>query len=145
MQRTVERELARVRLARPHRDAVTNIATAIDQIVRVVQKTPDGQRLDWIVELPADLSAAIDRDDLSEAVGNLIENAARHAKHAISVTGRTEEHLAILTIADDGPGIPGRSTERSPARAVAVSMNAALARASASPSSPIFWNPGAAL
>ena len=106
MQRTVERELARVRLARPHREAVTDIATAIDQIVRVVQKTPEGQRLDWIVELPAGLTAAIDRDDLSEAVGNLIENAARHAKHAISVTGSDEDGLAVLTIADDGPGIP---------------------------------------
>ncbi|WP_439543143.1 sensor histidine kinase [Hyphomicrobium sp.] len=106
MQRTVERELARVRLARPHREAVTDIATAIEQIVRVVQKTPEGQRLDWIVELPAGLTAAIDRDDLSEAVGNLIENAARHAKHAISVTGSDEEGFAVLTIADDGPGIP---------------------------------------
>lgn len=106
MQRTVERELARVRLARPHREAVTDIATAIDRIVRVVQKTPEGQRLDWIMELPAGLTAAIDRDDLSEAVGNLIENAARHAKHAISVTGSDEEGFAVLTIADDGPGIP---------------------------------------
>ena len=106
MQRTVERELARVRLARPHREAVTDIATSIEQIVRVVQKTPEGERLDWIVELPRGLMAAIDRDDLSEAVGNLVENAARHAAHTVTITANEDGAVAVLTIADDGPGIP---------------------------------------
>ncbi len=106
MQRTVERELARVRLSSPHRDAEANIGAAIEQVIRVVQRTPEGERLDWIVEVPADLVASIDRDDLSEAVGNLIENAARHAKHTITVTGRRSGTRALLEVADDGPGIP---------------------------------------
>ncbi len=106
MQRTVERELARVRLASPHPESRANVATAIDQVIRVVQKTPDGARLDWIVDVPADLVAPIDRDDLSEAVGNLIENAARHARHAITVTGRKNGTWATLAVSDDGPGIP---------------------------------------
>src|SRR5690606_14136597 len=76
MQRTVERELARVRLAAPHRESQADVASAIAQVVRVVQRTPEGERLDWIVDVPEDLVAPIDRDDLSEAVGNLIENAA---------------------------------------------------------------------
>lgn len=106
MQRTVERELARVRLASPHRDSEANVASAIDQITRVVQRMPDGERLDWIIDVPADLVAPIDHDDLSEAVGNLIENAARHARHTVTVTGRRNGTAATLSIADDGPGIP---------------------------------------
>ena len=106
MQRTVERELARVRLAAPGRAQEADVAAAIAQVIRVVQRTPDGERLDWIVDVPADLVAAIDRDDLSEAVGNLVENAARHARHAVTVTGRRNGASATLTIADDGPGIP---------------------------------------
>lgn len=106
MQRTVEREMARVRLAAPHRDSKANIASAIEQVVRVVQRTPEGERLDWIVDVPADLVAPIDHDDLSEAVGNLIENAARHARHTVTVTGHRTETSATLAIADDGPGIP---------------------------------------
>lgn len=106
MQRTVERELARVRLAAPGRAQEADVAAAIAQVIRVVQRTPDGERLDWIVDVPADLVAAIDRDDLSEAVGNLVENAARHARHAVTVTGRRNGTSATLTIADDGPGIP---------------------------------------
>ncbi|MCC7253893.1 HAMP domain-containing sensor histidine kinase [Hyphomicrobium sp.] len=106
MQRTVERELARVRLASPHRKSETNIASAVEQVVRVVQRTPDGACLDWIVDVPADLVAPIDHDDLSEAVGNLIENASRHARHAVTVTASKDAASPALTIADDGPGIP---------------------------------------
>lgn len=107
MQRTVERELTRVRLAAPGRRSEANVARAIQQVIRVVQRTPDGERLDWIVEVPEDLVAPIDSDDLSEAAGNLIENAARHARHAVTVTGRREEvGGVVLTVADDGAGIP---------------------------------------
>lgn len=106
MQRTVERELARVRLAKPHREATADIARAIEQIIRVIQRTPEGERLDWIVEVPSGLIAAIDRDDLSEAVGNLIENAARHARHSVTITALREDGGIAFTVADDGPGIP---------------------------------------
>lgn len=106
MQRTVERELARVRLASPHRAEQANIAAAIEQVIRVVQRTPEGERLDWIIDVPADLVAPIDRDDLSEAVGNLIENAARHARHTVAVTARRDGSSTLLEISDDGPGIP---------------------------------------
>jgi signal transduction histidine kinase len=106
MQRTVERELARVRLSAPHRGSEANVASAIAQVVRVVQRTPDGERLDWIVDVPADLTAPIDHDDLSEALGNLIENAARHARHTVTVTGQKTGTSTALTISDDGPGIP---------------------------------------
>jgi signal transduction histidine kinase len=106
MQRTVEREVARVRLSAPQRGSEANVASVVAQVVRVVQRTPDGERLDWIVDVPADLAAPIDHDDLSEALGNLIENAARHARHAVTVTGQKVGTSTTLTISDDGPGIP---------------------------------------
>ena len=106
MQRTVERELARVRLASPQRDSEANVAAAVEQVVRVVQRTPDGERMDWIVDVPSDLTAAIDHDDLSEALGNLIENATRHARHTVTIAGHRDGATVTLTVADDGPGIP---------------------------------------
>ncbi|WP_334146459.1 sensor histidine kinase [Hyphomicrobium sp.] len=112
MQQTVERELARVRLAASRRAAEANVAAVIDPVVRVVQRTPEGQELDWIVDVPPAIVAPIDHDDLSEAVGNLIENAARHARHAVAITAHEDERSVSLTVTDDGSGIPeGRLEE----------------------------------
>jgi signal transduction histidine kinase len=106
MQRNVERELARVRRADPLKETSANISSAIDQVLRVIQRTPDGLRLDWLVEVPKDAAARIDRDDLSEAVGNLLENAARHARHAVSINCGPDGKYVAFSVTDDGAGIP---------------------------------------
>lgn len=111
MQRTIERELTRARLAAPHRNAEADIATAVTQVLRVVERMPGAERLDWIVDIPAGLSAPIDRDDLAEALGNLIENAARHARHMVTVTGERSGAAVSLSVADDGPGIPAEQLQ----------------------------------
>lgn len=43
---------------------------------------------------------------LSRLVRNLLENAARHARSHVEVTVGTHAGNAVLTVADDGPGIP---------------------------------------
>ena len=105
MERNVERELARARRAAPLRATSAEVVDAVDQVIKVIQRTPDGERLDWVVDVPRDMAARIDRDDLSEAVGNLIENAARHARHSVSVTGKADRDFISVNIDDDGPGI----------------------------------------
>jgi signal transduction histidine kinase len=133
MQRNVERELARVRRADPLKETSANISSAIDQVLRVIQRTPDGLRLDWLVEVPKDAAARIDRDDLSEAVGNLLENAARHARHAVSINCGAEGKYVAFSVTDDGAGIPedrraealargGRLDERGPGSGLGLAI-----------------------
>ncbi len=43
---------------------------------------------------------------LRHIVINLIDNAMRHARAAVTITGRKNEGAVELTIEDDGPGIP---------------------------------------
>jgi signal transduction histidine kinase len=45
-------------------------------------------------------------DQLVRAVHNLLDNAARHARSTVTVTLRETDTAAVLTVADDGPGIP---------------------------------------
>lgn len=114
MRRHVERELARARLASGRGTATAAPAAVARAVVAVVSRTPAGSRLDWQVEIAEDARLAIDPDDLAEALGNLAENAARHAVAKVRFTldeapgeqGGEAPGLVRLAVRDDGPGIP---------------------------------------
>ncbi|WUH98960.1 HAMP domain-containing histidine kinase [Spirillospora sp. NBC_00431] len=46
------------------------------------------------------------------AIRNLLDNAARHARSTVHATVRREAHTVILTVSDDGPGVPVADWER---------------------------------
>lgn len=106
MRRHVERELARARMKSAAAPARTRVREVIDRVLAVMMRTPDGARLAWTVECSPQLLARIDVDDLAEAIGNLLDNAARHAQGAVRIEARAEGKRAKLLISDDGPGIP---------------------------------------
>jgi len=49
---------------------------------------------------------------LARAVGNLCDNASRHATRTVTLTLGRQDHSAVLAVADDGPGIPPDDQER---------------------------------
>jgi signal transduction histidine kinase len=53
-----------------------------------------------------------DVEGLRRLLRNLIENALRYAKSGVEVTARREAGEAVLTVSDDGPGIPSADRER---------------------------------
>jgi signal transduction histidine kinase len=106
MGRHVDRELARARMAAGGKEATAQIADVVRRVVAVVVRTPAGARLDWPIDIPDELRGRIDPDDLAEAIGNLAENAARHAHGKVAIRGRSEAGRVVITVADDGPGIP---------------------------------------
>ena len=106
MRRHVEHELARVRQTTSTKAARTLVAPVADQVIEVVRRTPRGRHLRWANDVPADLAARILPEDLAEILGNLLENAARHAAEDIVVRAAPEAGLVVLTVVDDGPGIP---------------------------------------
>lgn len=106
MRRHVDRELARARMATGGREATANIAEVVERVVAVVARTPAGARLGWVIEVPSELRGRIDPDDLAEAIGNLLENAARHAQRQVTIQTRRDIGLVAIVVADDGSGIP---------------------------------------
>jgi signal transduction histidine kinase len=52
----------------------------------------------------------LDPDKIDQVIGNLVENAVRHGRGTVTVTlgpnGDGDEPGALLTIGDEGPGIP---------------------------------------
>lgn len=106
MRRHVERELTRARVGADAADASAHVANVAQRVVRVMERTPEGKRVTWTVDVPPALYARIDPDDLTEALGNLAENAARHAQSSVTVVARPKQDAVEVAVIDDGPGIP---------------------------------------
>jgi signal transduction histidine kinase len=53
-----------------------------------------------------------DRAALARVVRNLVDNAVRHASTTVTMDCRPEAAHAVITIADDGPGIPAQDRAR---------------------------------
>jgi signal transduction histidine kinase len=47
-----------------------------------------------------------DAAHLARALGNVVDNAVRHARSQVTVTLGERDGRAVLAVADDGPGIP---------------------------------------
>lgn len=107
MRRTVDRELARARTAARAADARADPAEVAARLIAVLRRTPAGSGLDWRMQVPAGLAVALDEADLAEALGALAENAARHARATVVFRAEPAGPLLRLTVADDGPGMPG--------------------------------------
>ncbi|WP_417770519.1 sensor histidine kinase, partial [Stappia sp.] len=112
MRRHVERELVRARIASGRAAVDASLAACAADVARavvaVVARTPAGARLDWRVDIPQAAGLRIDRDDLAEALGNLAENAARHAcsRVAFTLEAGPEAGVAGLGLRGGGPGLP---------------------------------------
>ena len=107
MQQRVDRELirARLRAAGAATARHSQLSAVVDGVVQTLRRTPMGEGLDWHIDVPADLVLPPPKDDLTELVGNLLDNAAKWARHTVGVT--SEDSLPVrLVIEDDGPGVP---------------------------------------
>jgi signal transduction histidine kinase len=67
-------------------------------------------RIDTTAVSGAQLDA--NADQLVRAVRNLLDNAARHARTTVTVTLCETERAVVLSVADDGPGIPADQRDR---------------------------------
>lgn len=105
MARQLDWHLARVRAgARPH--ASTTLPTALVPIVRAMQRLHAGRGIDLIMTPGAALVVAMDEEDFAEILSNLVDNAGKWARHQVLIGWRAEGRDALVTIMDDGPGIP---------------------------------------
>ncbi|WP_037487886.1 sensor histidine kinase [Sphingomonas phyllosphaerae] len=104
--RTIRHHLARARAAAVNRRVATPLAHAVADIAVVVERLHDGPPLTIVREITDDIAVAVDAQDLDELLGNLLDNAARHAASRIVVAAHRDGRSVAVTIADDGSGIP---------------------------------------
>ncbi len=111
MQSQVEHYLQRARVA-AQRDSVlfrTPVVATLERLVRVLAKL--NRHLDISLDAPDDeIVFSGEKEDFEELVGNLLENATKWGRSAVKVSvrrdGDDKKPGFVLTIEDDGPGIP---------------------------------------
>ncbi|HMI33942.1 MAG TPA: ATP-binding protein [Propionibacteriaceae bacterium] len=58
------------------------------------------------------LMIMVDPDELHRAIGNVVDNAVRHARTRVTVAATADQDQAVISVSDDGPGIPLEHRER---------------------------------
>ncbi|MFE7353667.1 ATP-binding protein [Streptomyces sp. NPDC057543] len=73
-----------------------------------------GDRIPVAVSVPGSgaFEVAGSRGQLARVIGNLLDNAERHAEHAVTVSVRGERGSVVVAVTDDGVGVPPEERER---------------------------------
>ena len=112
MRRQVDHHLARARAVgrRGNVHSRTEVWASLESVERAVSRLypevrfdRDGNKL---------LSVHVERQDLDEMLGNLIENAAKYGGGSVFVTVGSEGPMAEIVVEDDGAGISAPDREK---------------------------------
>lgn len=109
MSRQVNYHLARARAAASGAGGAARcqVGSCADALVRTVLKLYAGRALEISSTIPADLRARVQREDLDEILGNLLDNACKWARSRILLEGSRMDSMMVVTVDDDGPGLEG--------------------------------------
>lgn len=115
MQGQIDYQIARARAAalRAKPGTASSLSETTQSVVRALHRLHIDRGLRIEDEIPPGLMVACDVQDVSEMLGNLVDNACKHARSQVIV--RTEEthspgFLAVV-VEDDGPGLPPEAWE----------------------------------
>jgi len=116
MQMQVQSYLSRARIAAQRESVLarTEAQPALERLVRVMRKLNPEKEVHLSINPPG-LVLAMELQDVEETVGNLLENAARHAKGEVWLNVRAApgeqhakeggRHWIVLDVDDDGAGL----------------------------------------
>lgn len=107
----VERELVRAK-QRPIRNARTEVGPVVRTMVNSVGKLPTKNVIEWRIEVEDGILMPMGKYDLMELLGNLLDNARKHARSSLLVSAKQGETSAFLSVEDDGAGAPDHMLEK---------------------------------
>ncbi|WP_340265349.1 sensor histidine kinase [Sphingobium mellinum] len=106
MRRQVDHHLARARAVgrRGAAQSRADVWQSLEAVERAVQRLYPDVRIDMDGDKSA--SVRVERQDLDEMLGNLIENAAKYGGGSVFATVRQNGRIVEIWVEDDGRGIP---------------------------------------
>ncbi|HEY9090336.1 ATP-binding protein [Parasphingorhabdus sp.] len=112
MRRQVDHHLARARAVGRRGQALSRsrVWPSLQAVERAVGRLYKHVRID--IDGDKNAEVCVERQDLDEMIGNLVENAAKYGGGSVFVTVETGDEFVDLLIEDDGVGIPVEERER---------------------------------
>ena len=106
MRRQIDHHLARARAVgrRGSAHSRAQVWPSIEAVERAVARLYPNVRID--IDGQKDLVAHIERQDLDDLLGNLVENAAKYGGGSVFITARVDSGFVEILVEDDGRGIP---------------------------------------
>jgi len=106
MRRQVDHHLARARAI--GRRSAAQSRTVVWESLEAVQRAVDRMHEGVTIDIAGDRQAQVrvERQDLDEMLGNLVENAAKYGGGRVFVTVEPRNRMVDILVEDDGPGIP---------------------------------------
>ena len=115
MRRQIDYHLAQARAAASGAAAVaarSPVAESAEGLVRTLARLHAGGGLSIESRVPAERFVRVQREDLDEMLGNLLDNACKWAKARVTVEAAEEGGSVLITVDDDGPGLPPSMRDR---------------------------------
>ncbi len=109
MQLQIDRHIARARASAVSRlpGVRSSLRESADSVVGALKRLHASSTINVTVDIDPELGVAIDSQDLDEILGNLVDNAFKHARSEIRLSVATDvPGLLGLWVEDDGPGLP---------------------------------------
>lgn len=107
LEEIVQRHLAQASAQARREQAHSEIAPLAEALAAMFRKlhAPRGVALEIEIDVPAGMRARCESEDLSEMLGNLVDNACRAARSHVRLRARAQANELCIDIDDDGPGL----------------------------------------
>lgn len=113
MRRQIDYHLAQARAAASGAipGARCSLRESSEGLARTLRRLHADRSLAIDVRVPSPHTVRVQREDLDEMVGNLLDNACQWARAQVVVNSVETNHAVVLTVDDDGPGIAAAMRE----------------------------------
>lgn len=107
MRRQIDRVLARARAginSTLGRKPIL-LSPIANKVVRAFERLPNDRNLTWECDVTADVVFPGDDGDITEMMGNLLDNARKWAGNRVRLSARAASGKVTITVEDDGAGL----------------------------------------
>ncbi len=114
MRRQIDYHLAQARATAPGSVPVAPcpLLPSVQGLTRTLLRIYADRGVTIDVDVPPDHSIRGQREDLEEMLGNLLDNACKWAKSRVKIESARENGIVLITVDDDGPGLPASMREQ---------------------------------